>query len=45
MSGLGLSGVKLNDFAKRVALIGGGLYVAEGEVAQEVNVPELPGDD
>ncbi len=46
MSGLRLLGAKKrNDFAKPLALFDGDLYIVDGDVAEQVNVSELPGDD
>ncbi len=46
MSGLRFLGAKkLNDLGKPFALLGGGLYIVDGDIAEQENVSELPGVD
>ena len=46
MSGVRFLGAKKHyDFAKLFALLGGGLYIVDGDIAEQVNVSELPGDE
>ncbi len=46
MSGLRFLGAKkLDDLAKLFALFDGDFYIVDGDVAEQVNMSELPGDD
>ncbi len=40
-----LGAKKLDDLAKLFALFDGGLNIVDGDVAEQVNVSKLPGDD